>query len=62
MSGPLLPSFLALHLGAGFGMVLVVMCWFRGHGSAKVAYESTFQFRSPVNELHAVFVMVTADI
>lgn len=33
-----------------------------GHGSAKVAYESTFQFHSSVNELHAVFVMLTADI
>lgn len=37
----------------------VLVC---GHGSAKVAYESTFQFHSPVNEPHAVFVMLTADI
>lgn len=62
MSSPLLPSFLAIQLRAGLGVVLAVMCWVRGHGSAKVAYESTFQFPSPVNELHAVFVMVTADI
>lgn len=34
----------------------------RGHGSAKVVYESTFQFHSLVNEPLAVFVMLTADI
>lgn len=37
----------------------VLVC---GHRSAKVAYESTFQFHSSVNEPHAVFVMLTADI
>lgn len=34
----------------------------RGHRSAEVAYESTVQFHSPVNEPRAVFVMLTADI
>jgi len=37
----------------------VLVC---GRTSAKVAYESTSQFHSSVNEPHAVFVMLTADI